>query len=52
MRWHSSQRTTVSSGVDRITCSSALSMPSWQPVQRRWLMAAAPTPFLLARSLS
>ena len=52
IREHSSQRITSLLGARLMTASSAVSMPSWQPVQRRWCSAAAPTPPFWVRSFS
>ena len=52
IREHSSQRTTRSLGALRMTSSSAGSIVSWQPVQRPWCSAAAPTPRRFPRSFS
>jgi hypothetical protein len=47
MRPHSSQRSTSSGAVVAYSRSSFAFTSSWQPVQRRWTSAAAPTPPLL-----
>ena len=52
MRRHSSQRSTSSSGADRMRWISTGFSSSWQPPQRRWCSAAAPMPPLATRIFS